>query len=51
MGNIGLGYLFSQPFVTIPIVGSRTIDQLQDSLSAADTQLTQAQIGYLDGVS
>jgi aryl-alcohol dehydrogenase-like predicted oxidoreductase len=48
--QVVLGYLLSQPFVTIPIVGPRTIDQLQDSLSAADTQLTEAQIGFLDGI-
>lgn len=47
--QVVLGYLLSQPFVTIPIVGPRTVDQLQDSLSAADVRLTKRQLGHLDG--
>jgi aryl-alcohol dehydrogenase-like predicted oxidoreductase len=34
--EIILGYLLSQPFPTIPIVGSRTIEQLEDSMKAGD---------------
>ena len=49
--QVVLGYLLSQPFVTIPIVGPRTIAQLQDSLSTADVRLTKRQVGYLDGTS
>lgn len=41
--QIVLGYLQSQPFVTVPIVGCRTTAQLRDSLSAADVTLTPAQ--------
>jgi aryl-alcohol dehydrogenase-like predicted oxidoreductase len=46
--QIVLGYLISQPFTTIPIVGCQTIEQLRDSLSAADTQLTASQLAYLE---
>ncbi|MDB5084226.1 MAG: aldo/keto reductase [Bacilli bacterium] len=42
-----LGYLMSQPFITIPIIGCKTIDQLKDSLQAADLQLDQSQVNYL----
>jgi len=46
--QIQLGYLLSQPFPVIPIIGPRTIGQLEDSLSAADVQLDHDQIKYLD---
>ena len=49
--QVVLGYLLSQPFVTIPIVGPRNVAQLQDSLSAADVRLTKRQVGYLDSTS
>lgn len=49
--EVVLGYLLSQPFVTIPIVGPRTVAQLEDSLSAADVRLTKRQVGYLDSTS
>ncbi len=45
--QVVLGYLQSQPFVTTPIVGCRTMAQLQDSLTAAETVLSAAQIEYL----
>jgi aryl-alcohol dehydrogenase-like predicted oxidoreductase len=46
--QIVLGYLQSQPFVTIPIVGSRTVEQLFDSLQAAGVTLTPDQVRYLE---
>ncbi|MDQ2799080.1 MAG: aldo/keto reductase [Armatimonadota bacterium] len=39
-----LGYLLSQPFVTIPIVGCHSLPQLKDSLTAADVRLTTTQV-------
>lgn len=45
--QIVLGYLLSQPFPTIPIFSARTMEQLTDTLSAADTRLTQEQIEFL----
>lgn len=44
-----LAYMQSQPFVTIPIIGSRTPDQLKDSLSAADLRLTPDERKAVDG--
>ena len=41
--QIVLGYLISQPFTTIPIVGCRNMAQLIDSLSAGDVVLTPEQ--------
>jgi aryl-alcohol dehydrogenase-like predicted oxidoreductase len=46
--QIALGYLISQPFPTVPVVGCRTLGQLEDSLGAADVRLTSAQMGYLE---
>jgi aryl-alcohol dehydrogenase-like predicted oxidoreductase len=46
--DIVLGYLQSQPFPTIPIVGCQSIDQLRDSLSAGDVSLSPDQVKYLE---
>ena len=46
--QITLGYLLAQPFACIPIVGSHTHAQLQDSLQAADVTLTPEQVHYLE---
>ena len=48
VSQIVLGYLQSQPFITIPIVGCRTPAQLQDSLAAGDVLLTPEQVRYLE---
>lgn len=42
-----LGYLLSQPFVTIPIVGCRSRTQLADSMTASETRLTPAQVAAI----
>jgi aryl-alcohol dehydrogenase-like predicted oxidoreductase len=47
--QVVLGYLLAQPFVTVPIVGCRTLDQLNDSLRAADVVLPAEQVRYLEG--
>lgn len=41
--QIVLGYLMAQPFVTIPVIGPRSLSQLTDSLSAAEIRLTWEQ--------
>jgi aryl-alcohol dehydrogenase-like predicted oxidoreductase len=38
-----LGYLSAQPFVTVPIVGCRTLEQLSDSLATSKVALTPEQ--------
>jgi aryl-alcohol dehydrogenase-like predicted oxidoreductase len=47
VSHVALSYLTSQPFVTIPIIGCRTLDQLDDSTKAANLLLTQEEITYL----
>ena len=42
-----LGYMLSQPFVTIPILGCKTPEHLADSLTAADVHLAPEDVRYL----
>lgn len=44
---IVLGYLIGQPFVTIPVIGTRNVVQLQDSLRAANVNLTAEDVAFL----
>ncbi len=48
VSQVALGYLLSQPFPTIPIVGCRTREQLADSLSAAQVRLAAEELRYLE---
>jgi aryl-alcohol dehydrogenase-like predicted oxidoreductase len=43
-----LGYLQSQPFPTLPIIGCRTPDQLRDSMHAGDIRLSRDQMAFLE---
>jgi Predicted oxidoreductases (related to aryl-alcohol dehydrogenases) len=45
--EIILGYLTAQPFVTIPIIGCRTVRQLEESMKAGDLVLNQEMLDYL----
>jgi len=46
--QIALAYVLRQPFPCFAIIGPRTPMQLQDSLRAADIQLTPKQVQWLD---
>ena len=46
--QVVLGYLLSQPLITIPIIGSRTEAQLVGSLAGADVRLSPAQLAAID---
>jgi aryl-alcohol dehydrogenase-like predicted oxidoreductase len=46
--GLALAYLTSQPFVTVPIIGSRTEAQLVDSLQAAEIELAPREVAYLE---
>jgi aryl-alcohol dehydrogenase-like predicted oxidoreductase len=46
---IVLGYIQSQPFVTAPIVGCQSPEQLQDSALAGDVRLSAEEIAFLEG--
>ncbi len=48
VSQVVLGYLLSQPFVTVPIVGCKTLSHLRDTMVAADVRLDPAQVAYLE---
>ncbi len=51
MAQTALAWLADRPAVTSPILGARTLEQLEGSLAVADLHLEQAQIDRLDQVS
>lgn len=46
--QVTLGYLTSQPFHTVPIVGCRKPEQLLDSMTALDVQLSPKSVRYIE---
>jgi aryl-alcohol dehydrogenase-like predicted oxidoreductase len=46
--QVVLSFLMSQPFVTLPIIGPRSVAQMQDSLSAVGFTLTAAECAWLE---
>ncbi|WP_411967039.1 aldo/keto reductase [Haloferax sp. YSSS75] len=46
-GQVSLAWLLHHPQVTAPIVGARTVDQLQENVVAADIDLTAGQFERL----
>jgi aryl-alcohol dehydrogenase-like predicted oxidoreductase len=49
-GDVGLAWLLHQPAVTAPIVGPRTMEQLDSALAALQLTLDDAQLGRLDEI-
>ena len=47
VSQIVLAWLTNQPFPTIPIVGCRTVAQVEESLRAGDVRLSQEQLNWL----
>ena len=48
---VALGWLLCGPGVTAPIIGANSVEQLSESLQAADLRLTEEEITALDRVS
>ena len=48
INDVVLAYLLSQPFPTVPIIGSKRLDQLHSSLKALDLTLTPDELAYLE---
>ena len=48
--NLGLAWLLHQPAVTAPIIGPRTIEQLEGSLRAVDIRLEEKALARLDEI-
>jgi aryl-alcohol dehydrogenase-like predicted oxidoreductase len=51
MAQVALAWLVDRPMVTSVILGARTVEQLQDNLSAADLHLDAAELARLDAAS
>ena len=50
-GQVALAWTLMNPGVTAPIVGARTLAQLEDNLGALDVGFTEEQLATLDAVS
>jgi aryl-alcohol dehydrogenase-like predicted oxidoreductase len=48
VGQVVLGYLVSQPFPVFPLVGPKTLADLQDGLRSVEAQLSPSDLFYLD---
>ena len=46
---LALAYVLAQPFPSIPLIGPRTLHELDDSLQAFDVKLTPDQVKWLEG--
>ncbi|ASY69671.1 aldo/keto reductase [Sinorhizobium fredii] len=47
--HIALAYVIAQPFPVIPLIGPRTVAELEDSLSAIEITLTPEELSWLEG--
>ena len=47
--HIALAYVLAQPFPVIPLIGPRNLDELEDSLSALNIELTPEEVKWLEG--
>jgi aryl-alcohol dehydrogenase-like predicted oxidoreductase len=46
--HVALAYVLAQPFPSVPLIGPRTLDELDDSLKALDIALSPADLDWLD---
>ncbi|MEY9780564.1 aldo/keto reductase [Sinorhizobium fredii] len=47
--HIALAYVIAQPFPVIPLIGPRTVAELEDSLSATEITLSPEELNWLEG--
>lgn len=47
--HIALAYVLAQPFPSVPLIGPRTLAELDDSCLAFDIRLTPEQVQWLEG--
>lgn len=46
--HVALAYVLAQPFPSIPLIGPRTLGELDDSIKAFDIKLTPDQVSWLE---
>ncbi len=51
ISQIALAWLLTNPIISSPIIGPRTLDQLADNLGAADLRLSEEEMNMLNQVS
>ncbi len=47
--HVALAYVLAQPFPSIPLIGPRTLGELDDSIEAFDIKLTPEDLRWLEG--
>jgi len=50
LSQLALGWVMQQPGVTSPIIGPRTMEQLEDNLKAADVTFTAEELDEIDRI-
>ena len=50
-GQLALAWCMNQPGITSPIIGPRTMEQLEDNIDALDLEITDLECEQLDAVS
>ncbi|MPN38190.1 hypothetical protein SDC9_185714 [bioreactor metagenome] len=48
ISQVVLGYIISQPFPSIPIIGSDNVEQMAKSMEAGDVNFSAADLAYLE---
>ena len=48
MSQLGLAWNMAQPGVTAPIIGPRTLEQVEDNLRAVDVEMTEEDLSRID---
>ncbi|WP_460484383.1 aldo/keto reductase, partial [Escherichia coli] len=51
LSQLALAWCIHQPGVTSPIIGPRTLDQLEDNLKALDVTITDEDRAQIDAVA
>ena len=49
--QVALAWLLGKPYITAPIIGANSVDQLQESLGVVGFRLPPEDMAYLDEVS
>ncbi|BBH18866.1 hypothetical protein Back11_02110 [Paenibacillus baekrokdamisoli] len=48
ISSVVLGYLTSQPFPVVPVIGSRSLEQVEEALEVLGVSLSPEQVDYLE---
>jgi len=51
VSQVSLAWLLGDPLITSPIIGPRSLEQLNDNLGAVDFRLSSAEVASLDKLS